>query len=347
MAAKRDYYEVLGVSRDASPEDIKKAYKKLALRYHPDRNPGDQEAVERFKEAAEAYEVLSNPEKRARYDRYGHSGLSGAYAEPGFSNIDDIFDLFGELFEGFGFGRPRTRGRWSQVGRSLRTSVAIDLIQAARGCTQTIEIRRQELCPRCGGSGARPGTAPVRCDYCGGHGQVVQAQGFFRIQTTCPACHGEGRVIRDRCPECRGSRTIPRTVRLDVKIPPGVDNGMQLCLRGEGEPGFDGGPRGDLYVDLHVKEHPLFRREGRHLICRVPVTYTQAALGAEIEIPTLEGRRPYTIPPGTQPGDVFRIRQGGMPDPHGGPPGDLLIEVTIEVPKKLAPEEERLLRKLA
>ena len=347
MASKRDFYEVLGVAKDAKPEDIKKAYKKLALANHPDRNPGDEGAVERFKEAAEAYEVLSNPDKRARYDRFGHEGVTGAAGRGGFSDVGDIFDMFGDLFEGFGFGRSSRRGTRARRGNSLRASVSIDLLQAARGCTYPLDVQRYETCTTCNGSGAKPGTSPVTCDYCSGHGQVVQSQGFFRLQTTCPACHGQGTVVREKCPDCSGTGRLKKEFQLEIKIPPGVDTGMQLCLRGEGESGSHGGPRGDLYIDLHVKEHPLFARDGRHLICRVPITYTQATLGAEVEIPDLEGRRHHTIPPGTQPGDLFRIRGAGMPDPHGGTRGDLVIEVQVEVPRKLTETQERLLRELA
>lgn len=347
MAAKRCFYEVLEVPRDASPGDIKKAYKKLALANHPDRNPGDEEAVARFKEAAEAFEVLSSSDKRGRYDRFGHEGLAGN-GRSGFSDVSDIFDMFGDLFEGFGFGgRAGRQGRRGRGGNSLRTPLTIDLPEAARGCNRTIEVERRELCDSCQGSGARSGSSPTQCDYCGGHGQVVQSQGFFRLQTTCPACHGEGSVIRDRCPACRGTGRTSKRVKLEVRVPAGVDTGMQLCLRGEGEPGSHGGPRGDLYVEIRVEEHELFRRDGRHLICRVPVTYTQAALGAEVEVPVLEGRHTQTIPAGTQPGEVFRIRGAGMPDLHGRLPGDLLIEVHVEVPKNLTPEQEQLLREFA
>lgn len=348
MASKRDYYEVLGVSRDAAPEDIKRAYRKLAVANHPDRNGGDAAAVERFKEATEAFEVLSNPDKRARYDRFGHAGVSGANGGAGFQDVSDIFEAFGDLFEGFGFsprtGRRRTRAR---QGDSLQTPLTIDLLEAARGCTRTLEIRRNEICETCQGSGARPGTTPDRCDYCGGMGQVVQSQGFFRVQTTCPACRGSGTVIREKCVDCHGAGRIPKTVALDVKVPAGVDTGMQLCLRGEGEPGLNGGPRGDLYVDIRVREHPLFRRDGSNLTCRVPITFSQAALGAELDIPVLEGRHRYTIPPGTQPGEVFRLRGAGMPDPHGGRTGDLLVEIQVEVPRKLNDEQEHLIRELA
>jgi len=347
MASKRDYYEVLGVPRDASAEVLKKAYKKLALANHPDRNPGDEEAVLRFKEAAEAFEILNNPDKRARYDRFGHAGVSGSNGAAGFTDLGDIFEAFGDIFEGFGmFGGGRRRSR-SGRGASLRSSITIDLLEAASGCTREMQIHRREACAACGGSGARPGTKPQQCDYCGGAGRVVQSQGFFRIQTTCPACSGAGNVIRERCSDCGGSGRTPSTVKLEVKIPPGVDNGMQLCLRGEGEPGLHGGPRGDLYVDIHVKEHPLFQRTENHLTCNVPITYSQAVLGTELEIPVLNGRHLLTIPAGTQPGETFKLRGFGMPDPHGGRRGDLYVQVQVEVPKSLNPRQEQLVRELA
>lgn len=351
MATKRDYYEVLGVSRDASGDEIKKAYKKLALKYHPDRNQGDEEAVEKFKEAAEAFEVLGNDEKRARYNRFGHQGVQGAAGGRGggFNDINDIFDVFGDLFDGFGMGGGRRRGggRRPTQGDSLKTRLDIDLLEAARGCEKTVEIRRKETCDTCDGSGAKPGSAADACDYCGGHGQVVQSQGFFRVQTTCPACKGDGKIIRDKCSDCSGAGKIPETVKLDVKVPAGVDTGMTLRLTDEGEAGTLGGPRGDLYVEIHVREHPLFHRDGPDLICEVPITYTQAVLGAEIEIPCLEGKTQHYIYPGTQPGEVIRIRGGGMPDPRGGRSGDLQLHVILEVPKKIDSEQEALLRELA
>lgn len=351
MATKRDYYEVLGVSRDASGDEIKKAYKKLALKYHPDRNQGDEEAVEKFKEAAEAFEVLGNDEKRARYNRFGHQGVQGAAGGRGggFNDINDIFDVFGDLFDGFGMGGGRRRGggRRPTQGDSLKTRLDIDLLEAAKGCEKTVEIRRKETCDTCDGSGAKPGSAADTCDYCGGHGQVVQSQGFFRVQTTCPACKGDGKIIRDKCSDCSGAGKIPETVKLDVKVPAGVDTGMTLRLTDEGEAGTLGGPRGDLYVEIHVREHPLFHRDGPDLICEVPITYTQAVLGAEIEIPCLEGKTQHYIYPGTQPGEVIRIRGGGMPDPRGGRAGDLQLHVILEVPKKIDSEQEALLRELA
>ena len=351
MTTKRDYYEVLGVSKSAGDEEVKKAYKKLALANHPDRNPGDASAIDRFKEAAEAFEVLSDPDKRSRYDRFGHEGVSGrGHAGGGFQDVGDIFEMFGDLFEGFGFGGGRRRGgggRRPTQGDSLKTALTIDLLEAAKGCTQQIEIKRREHCGTCHGSGAKAGSTPATCDYCKGHGQVVQSQGFFRIQTTCPACRGEGKIVRDKCADCGGAGRNVEKSRLEVRVPPGVDTGMQLCLRGEGEPGTNGGPRGDLFVEIRVKSHELFERDGQNLICHVPITYSQAVLGAEVEVPTLDGRKQQPVPAGTQSGEVFRIRGGGMPDPRGGRAGDLLVEVHIEVPKKVSDEQRELLLKLA
>jgi molecular chaperone DnaJ len=352
MATKRDYYEVLGVSRDAGGDEIKKAYKKLALKYHPDRNQGDEEAVEKFKEAAEAYEVLGNDEKRARYNRFGHQGVQGAAGRGGgggFNDINDIFDVFGDLFDGFGMGGGRRRGggRRPTQGDSLKTRLEIDLLEAAKGCEKTVEIRRKETCNTCDGSGAKPGSSADSCDYCGGHGQVVQSQGFFRVQTNCPACKGEGKIIRDKCSDCSGAGKVAESVKLDVRVPAGVDTGMTLRLSDEGEAGSLGGPRGDLYVEISVREHPLFHRDGPDLICEVPISYTQAVLGAEIEIPCLEGKTQHYIYPGTQPGEVIRIRGGGMPDPRGGRAGDLQLHVILEVPKKIDAAQEALLRDLA
>ena len=349
MTGQRDYYEILGVAKSASVEEIKKAYKKAALAHHPDRNPGDETAVERFKECATAYEVLSDDNKRARYDRYGHAGVQGAGAGGSpFGDVNDIFSQFSDIFEGFGFGGggQRTRGG-AQRGSHLRAAMTIDLLIAAKGADRELRIQRKKACGRCKGTGAEPGSTPHRCDYCGGRGQVVQSQGFFRVQTTCPACSGTGAIVRNKCTECRGAGREVEDVVLQVRIPAGVDNEMQLCLRGEGEAGTGGGPRGDLYVDIHVKDHPLFKREGSHLVCTVPISYTQAALGGEIEVPLLTGSDTIEIPPGTQPGEVFRVRGQGMPDPRGGRRGDLHVAVQLEVPRKLDAEHEELLRKLA
>ncbi len=351
MSSKRCYYEILGVSRSASEADIKKAYKKLALSNHPDRNPGDDEASERFKAAAEAYEVLSTPDKRSLYDQYGHEGLRGAGGRggQGFSDIQDIFDSFGDIFGDLfgGGGRRRSQRPTGRPGNDLRSEVTITLDQVATGCAQPIHLFRNEHCPTCSGSGAKPGTSPATCDYCDGQGTVVKSTGFFRMQTTCPACRGNGRIVRDTCEDCRGSGFHREHVDLDVQIPPGVDDGVQLCLRGQGEPGSPGAPRGDLYVEIHVKPHTLFERQDEHLICRVPITYTQAVLGAEIEIPLLSGKETLTIPPGTQPGHVFRLKGKGLPTLRGGRHGDLHVETKIEVPKKLSERQEKLLRELA
>jgi molecular chaperone DnaJ len=347
---QRDYYEVLGVARSASGEEIKKSYKKLAIQYHPDRNKEDPDAVEKFKEAAEAYDVLSDADKRSRYDRFGHAGVKGAAGRAGgaqFQDVDDIFSAFGDLFEGFGFGGRNNRRRGPQQGAHLQTAITIDLIAAATGCERDVSFRRKKSCTKCGGSGSEPGTTPETCNYCGGHGQVVQAQGFFRMQTTCPACRGSGQVIRHKCNTCFGSGLENEDITLQVKVPAGIDNGMQLCVRGEGEAGKQRGPRGDLYVDIRVKDHPLFEREGTQLMCRIPVTYTQAALGTTLEVPLLKGSEQLEIPAGTQPGEVFRLRGKGMPDPRGGRPGDMHVEVQLVVPKKLEEEHEALLRKLA
>lgn len=347
MASKRDYYEILGVSREVTTIEIKKAYKKLALANHPDRNPGDEEAVKRFKDAAEAFEVLGDEQKRAHYDRYGHADF-GAGGGSQFHDVSDIFSAFGDLFEGFGFKSNSPRGgNRPRQGESLRTSIQIDLLDAAAGCEREIDITRQESCETCHGSGAKPGTQPDDCDYCGGAGQVVQSQGFFRVQTTCPRCRGAGKVISEKCSDCRGQGRVAQESTLDIKVPPGIDNGMQLCLRGEGNPGANGGPRGDLYVVVGVDEHPLFRRDEQQLSCHVPITYTQAVLGANIEIPTLEGRHDLKIPSGTQPGEVFRLKGLGMPNPHGGRRGDLHVVVQIDVPRKISEREEEILRDLA
>ena len=348
MATKRDFYEVLGVAKSASDDDIKRAYRKLAGKYHPDRNPGDESAVVAFKEAAEAFDILSNPDKRARYDRFGHAGVEGA-GPGGFQDVGDIFDAFGDMFGDLfgGGGGRRGGGPRARKGESLQTSLTIELLDAAVGCTREIQIDKHVSCVTCNGTGAKPGTHPQKCDYCDGRGQVIKSQGFFRVQTTCPSCHGRGTSIKDKCTECRGHRVVTRPSTLEIKVPAGIDNGMQLCLRGEGEAGENGGPSGDLYIDIRVKPHALFQRDGRNLMCEVPITFSQAALGTSLDIPILTGKHHITVPPGTQPGEVFRLKSQGMPDPHGGLRGDLLVEFHVEVPKKINKKQEELLRQLA
>lgn len=347
MAAKRDYYEVLGVSRTASNGEISAAYRKLAIKYHPDTNRGDDEATKKFKEAAEAYEVLNDAQKRQVYDRYGHAGLEHGGAGAGFSDVGDIFDAFGDIFgDIFGGGGGRRRRR-QRRGADVRCDVTLDLEEALTGVKKTLEFYRNTKCETCGGSGSRPGSSPERCRTCGGRGQVVNQAGILRVQTTCPSCRGTGSMISDPCHDCRGAGVSKKKVTLDVQIPFGVDDGMQVRLPGEGEPSPDGGPPGDAYCFVKVRPHHLFQRDGDHLILKLPITYTQAALGATIEVPTLEGRDELKVPAGTQSGDVFRIRNRGMPDPHTGAMGDLLIQTYIETPKKLTNRQEELLRELA
>jgi molecular chaperone DnaJ len=353
MADKHDYYEVLGVDRSASKEKIAEAYRKAALKHHPDRNPGDQEAVAKFKEAAEAFEVLSNDEKRATYDRYGHAGLAGAGAGPReYTDVNDIFsafsDVFGDSLFGDLFGGGRRRGgRRVRKGADLRVDVELDLMEVAHGASKTVEFERHQKCSTCGGSGAKSGTRPEVCRYCGGHGQVMQQAGIFSLQTTCPACQGRGSTIREACPTCRGSGFIGQKVTRDVRIPAGVDDQTRLRLQGEGEPSPDGGPPGDVYCFITVKEHPLFQRDAQDLICRIPLSYAQAALGATIDVPTLDGPEPMEIPAGTQSGEIFRRRGRGLPIPRHRARGDLIVQVYIEVPKKLDAEHRRILRELA
>jgi molecular chaperone DnaJ len=351
MAGKRDYYEVLGIERSAGEEQISQAYRKLALKYHPDRNPGDDEAVVKFKEAAEAFEVLSHSEKRARYDRYGHAGLAGpGGGAPEFRDVSDIFDAFGNIFgdgifgDLFGGGQGRRR---THRGGDVQCDVELDLLEAARGANKTVKFRRHQKCETCGASGAKPGTKAETCQYCGGQGRVVQSSGIFSVQTTCPACQGRGKLIRQPCTACRGAGYVQAAVSREVKIPAGVDDQTQLRLSGEGDPSPNGGPPGDCYCVIHVAEHSLFQRKGQHLICQVPITYSQAALGATIEVPTLDGRESLAVPPGTQSGDFFTLRNRGMPDPRHRGRGDLLVQVHIEVPKDLTAEHERILRELA
>jgi molecular chaperone DnaJ len=344
---KRDYYEVLGVDHKAGPEEIKKAYRKLALQYHPDRNKGDKGAEEKFKEAAEAYEVLSDAEKRGLYDRFGHAGLQQT-GFTGFRSFDDIFSSFGDIFEEFfGFGSRAARAGRARRGADLRYDLTIDFMDAVFGKEMEVEVTRHEFCERCNGTGSKGGARPSVCDKCGGRGQITRSQGFFSISTTCPTCQGSGTVITDPCPECRGKGRAPKTKKLSIKIPPGVESGSQLRLRGEGEPGEVGGVPGDLYVIIRVMEHEIFRRHGDDVVIAVPIGYGLAALGGRIEIPTLEGTETLTLPRGTQPGQEFRFPNKGVPHLSARGRGDLVVVVYIEVPTKLSVEEEDLLRRLA
>lgn len=350
--AKRDYYETLGISRDASPEELKKAYRKTALENHPDRNPGDAAAEERFKQASEAYAVLSDENKRRAYDRFGFEGVGAAGGPGGFSdfgdlgNFTDLFsDLFGDLFGGGGTGRRRS-GR-GQRGADLRYNLEIELADAVEGLEAAIEIPKMRPCGTCEGSGARPGTRPETCSRCGGMGQVVFQQGFFRVSRPCESCVGAGEIVRDRCAECRGSGRVEGVQNIRVKVPPGVDDGMRLRLTGEGEAGVAGGPPGDLFVVISIKPHPLFERDGRDLHCQVPVSFAQATLGDEIDVPTLEGKVKLKVPAGTQTGKILRLRGKGLPSLRSPARGDQLIHIFAEVPTKLSKRQRELIEEFA
>ncbi|HZS03691.1 MAG TPA: molecular chaperone DnaJ [Blastocatellia bacterium] len=347
--SKRDYYEVLGVSRKASDQELKSAYRKLAMQYHPDRNPGNKEAEEKFKEAAEAYGVLSNPEMRTRYDRLGHAGVGtsaatgGAWPGADFGGFEEILgDLFGDFFG----ARSRARNG-PQRGSDLRYDLEITLEQAAAGYKTQITVPRLESCDSCKGSGAAPGTSPVTCNQCGGAGQIRFQQGFFSVSRTCSQCRGTGRMITNYCKTCRGAGLLEKEQTLEVKIPAGVDTGARLRISGEGEAGPQGGPRGDLYVFIHVKEHDLFERQGTNLYVNVPITFSQAALGAEIMVPTLEGDVPLTIPEGTQTGSIFSIKGKGIVSLQGHGRGDLFAVTTVLTPAKLNREQRKLFEQLA
>ncbi|MCU0587496.1 MAG: molecular chaperone DnaJ [Syntrophobacteraceae bacterium] len=348
---KRDYYEVLGVSRQAGEEEVKKAYRKLALKYHPDRNPGDKEAEEQFKEASEAYEVLRDPQKRRIYDTYGHEGLRGA----GFSGVggfDDIFSSFGDIFQdffSFGFGggggaRPRTAAR---PGDDLLFDMTLTFEEAIFGTEKEIQIDTMVHCGHCEGAGAEPGTLESSCPTCQGRGQVVQAQGFFRISTTCSRCQGSGRVLNTPCGECQGQGRVRRRKKVQVRVPAGVDSGTRLRLKGEGESGFRRGEAGDLYVRLNVQPHEFFDRDGDNLYGKISVSVVQAILGDEIEVPTLDSRKSLKVEPGTQPGTVVRFSGEGAPRLRGYGRGDLYIEIDVKIPRKVGSRQEELLREFA
>ncbi len=354
MATQRDYYEILSIERTASGDDIKRAYRKLAMKYHPDRNPGNAEAELKFKEAAEAYEVLSDTSKRQRYDQFGHAGMRGQ-AGHDFSHMhaEDIFSMFGDIFGNSfgGGGRGRRGGNRPTQGYSLETQTEITLEEVLAGTEKEIEFTRQDLCDKCKGSGLKPGASPGTCITCAGTGQVQQAGlgGMFRMVTTCPACQGSGKTVAqaDRCTGCSGSGKQPLKRKLSVKIPAGIHDGQAIRVGGEGEPGDRGGPRGDLHVVIRIAEHDLFTREDDHLVMRMPVSFAQAALGAKVKVPTLDGETEITIKPGTQHGELFHVHGQGLPNLRSKRRGDLVAVMLIEVPKKLTSKQSALLREYA
>ena len=351
MASKRDYYDILGIKKDSSPEEIKKSYRKLALKFHPDKNPGDKSAEEKFKEISEAYEVLSDQQNRKNYDQFGHAGTQGMGAEgfsgfggfgaQDFSNINDIFgDIFGDFFGG---ARTRTASRANR-GSDLRFDLEITLEEAAFGTKKTITIPRNRVCKECDGSGARRGSKPKVCTNCRGTGEQRFQQGFFTVSRTCSLCHGQGTIISDPCSACHGEGVTMGTTNLEVKIPAGVDTGQRLKLSGEGESSPRGGSNGDLYVVMHVREHPKFRRDGDNILYELNISFPQASLGTNMKVPTLDGDVEVKVPPGTQPGNVLRLVDKGVTHLHGHGRGDQLIRVSVKVPKKLTKQQEELLK---
>ncbi|EOW2078159.1 molecular chaperone DnaJ [Vibrio mimicus] len=342
--SKRDFYEVLGVGRDASERDIKKAYKRLAMKYHPDRNSGDAGAAEKFKEVKEAYEILTDAQKKAAYDQYGHAAFeqgAGGFGGGGGADFGDIFgDVFGDIFGG---GR-RGGGPRAQRGSDLRYNMELSLEEAVRGCSKEIEVPTLVHCDACDGSGAKKGTSAQTCGTCHGHGQVQMRQGFFAVQQTCPTCHGKGKIIKDPCNVCHGQGRKQKTKTLNVKIPAGVDTGDRIRLAGEGEAGEMGAPAGDLYVQVHVKEHHIFERDGNNLYCEVPVSFAMAALGGEVEVPTLDGRVSLKVPAETQTGRMFRMRGKGVKGVRSAALGDLIVKLVVETPVNLSARQKELLK---
>lgn len=349
MASKRDYYEVLGLARDASEEEIKKSYRKLAMKHHPDRNPDNPKAEEQFKEAKEAYENLSDDQKRAAYDQYGHAAFehgggagAGGFGGAGFG--DAFGDIFGDIFGGGRQGGSSGQRNNVYRGADLRYNMEVSLEDAAKGTETKIRIPVQSACETCKGSGARPGTQPVTCATCAGHGQVRMQQGFFSVQQTCPKCHGNGKIVKDACPTCSGAGRVKQNKTLSVKIPAGVDEGDRIRLTGEGEAGVNGGPTGDLYVVIHLKAHEIFQRDGGNLHCEMPISFSTAALGGEIEVPTLGGSAKMKIPAETQTGGVFRLKSKGIKPLRQSEAGDLMVHVVVETPVKLTEKQKDLLR---
>lgn len=347
MTTKRDYYEVLGVESNAGDTQLKTAYRKLALQFHPDRNPGDSEAEDKFKEASEAYEVLRDPQKRQIYDQFGHQGLEGS-GFSGFGGFDDIFSSFSDIFEDFfGFSSSRRGRSRGQRGADLRYDLTLSFMDAAFGTETEITVDKREICQACEGSRCAPGTQPETCSYCQGSGQVSRSQGFFTVRSTCPQCHGQGQAISNPCDNCRGAGQVRVRKEVAVKIPAGVDGGSRLRLTGEGEAGAYGGPSGDLYVFIQVKAHEFFERNNNDIICRVPISFIQASLGDTISVPTLNGEMPLVISKGTQPGDIFRFAGEGIPYLRGGGRGDQIIQVMIKTPTHMTKKQESLLRQFA
>lgn len=353
MPGKRDYYEVLGVDRSASDADIKRAYRKLAKQYHPDVNPGDKVAEAKFKEANEAYEVLSDAQKRANYDQFGHAGADGSgfggFGDFDFGGIGDIFETF--FGGGAGFGRSSRTRSGPRKGNDLKYAAEISFEEAAFGVEKELPVTRMEVCGSCRGSGAKPGTSPATCPHCGGAGQVQHKQktpfGQFVNIKTCDVCGGEGRIITDPCPACSGKGRIKKSVKIKINIPAGIDEGQTISLRGEGEPGSKGGPAGDLFVTIRLRPHPIFQRQNNDVICEMPITFVQAALGAEMEVPTLDGKIRYAIPEGTQTGTIFRLKAKGIPFLRGNGRGDHYVKVMVEVPTKLNDKQRSILKEFA
>jgi molecular chaperone DnaJ len=344
MTTKKDYYEILGVERDVDSDTLKKRYRKVAMKYHPDRNPGDSEAEEKFKEASEAYAVLSDVEKRKIYDQYGHEGLNGA-GFSGAGDFNDIFSDFGDIFqEFFGFGRGRRRRSGAARGSDLRYDLEIEFEEAVFGADKELELLKNEKCERCSGTGSEPGTSPEVCPGCGGSGQYTESQGFFTVRSACPYCKGKGSIIKDPCRECRGRGIVQKKRKVSLKIPKGVDNGSKLRLSGEGEAGTGGGPNGDLYIFIRVKSHKHFERRGSDLICYVDITFIQAALGDKITIPTISGELEIEIPRGTQFGDKIRLRNEGVPSLRTGQRGDQIVIFHIKTPTGINKKQEKLLK---
>ncbi|HKM81828.1 MAG TPA: molecular chaperone DnaJ [Candidatus Acidoferrum sp.] len=350
---QRDYYEILGVAKTASVEEIKAAYRKAALKWHPDRNPQHkEEAALRFRESTEAYSILCDAQKRQIYDTYGHAGLAGAGAQPDFTGtiFQDFHDIFGDFFgfeDLFGVAGGRRGGRSrAKRGADLRYDMTLSFDEAAAGVSAKIRVPRMEYCEACNGTGAKKGTGVVNCQACGGRGQLVYQQGFFTVNRTCPACQGAGQIVKEHCAECRGQGRLERERTIELRIPPGVDTGTRMRVQGEGEPGPNGGPAGDLYVVLEVKEHKFFERRGADLYCTVPLSIAQATLGAELQVPGLNGEETLKVPEGTQSGAVFRLKGKGLPDPHGGGRGDLYFHVRVLTPTKLTREQRKLMEQL-